>query len=171
MTEGYEGQRADPDKDAGAQFAVLVRLQTIRQDDDVDTDCVNQGGLAVAQSECLERQSRPLTAAGDKHEEAVQVPQFNVAVEPVVEHAEEMHRAGKQDSCDALQSLSQPLLLGEALFSDQNRGEKTHQSGRPAAPLSRLVPNAPNRNGTPPRGRSRRRRRQRDRQRRPCRRA
>lgn len=51
MTEGYEGQRADPDKDAGAQFAVLVRLQTIGQDDDVDTDCVKQEELAVAQSE------------------------------------------------------------------------------------------------------------------------
>lgn len=29
VTEGYEGERADPDKDAGTQFAVLVRLQPI----------------------------------------------------------------------------------------------------------------------------------------------
>ena len=52
---------------------------------------------------------RRLTAAGDKHEEAVQVSQLDVAVEPVVERAEETHRAGKQDPGDAVQSISLPL--------------------------------------------------------------
>ena len=107
MTEGDEGERADPDKDAGAQFAVLVRLQPIGQDDDIDSDCVKHGGSAVAG--ILDQIKRRLTAARDKHEEAVQVSQLDVAVEPVVERAEETHRAGKQDPCDAVQSISLPL--------------------------------------------------------------